>query len=259
MRHALPLVLAAASVSAQTYTNDLGNSDPSFVEVDNGFGAWDPSVDFNIYGSPNQLSKPWDISTTDGTYSVSGWTSLPSSYIANHPITGNFGYQPFEATLGFAGLSSFKLSEVGQISYQITANAGNTAPTSMWIFLYSEDGKNYQLHGQNSTLVTTRTGPGDTGDYIFTYTNIIASDLGQDPSSTPFTGNSTFSKLLFFSSADTNMQTYRPYPDQFLDVTFQSVGITVAPVPEASTYGLALGGLALVAVTLGRRSKQPKA
>jgi hypothetical protein len=256
MRYVLPLVLAAASVSAQTFTNNLGSSDPSFVEVDDGFGAWDPSVAFSMSGPPNQLSKPWDVSTTDGTYSVSGWTSLPSSYIANYPITGNFGYQPFEATLGFTGLSTFRLSEVGQISYQITANAGNTAPLYMMVFLYSANGKNYQLHGQNSTLVTTRTGPGDTGDFIFTYTNIIASDDGQDPSNTPFTSSDTFSKILFLSSANFNIQTYRPYPDQFLDVTFQSVSIAVTPVPEASTYGLALGGLALVGAVIRRRSKR---
>ena len=48
------------------------------------------------------------------------------------------------------------------------------------------------------------------------------------------------------------------FTSPYIDLTHISAGYLGTPVPKPSTYGLALGGLALVAVAVRRRNKVSK-
>jgi hypothetical protein len=260
MRIALPLLLAAVTVSAATYTNTFGTSDPALVFLTDTAGAraWNPEVAYNYNASA--ILKNWDVTPSDGSVRVSGWISLPQSYINTYPATAGFGAAGFTASTQITGLSTFRIGDIGQLSFQIGANAGNTAPVMPTISLVSASGGYYyNVHSANATFSISRTGPGDTGDYIYTYSNIALSNQYQDPSAPTFLAEDLYSGVRFMSSASFNFSpSFSVVRDQFADLSYQWVSITTAgapPVPEASTYGLALGGLALVGAVIRRRKR----
>jgi len=261
MRLALSVLLTAAASSAATYTNTFGTSDPALVFLTDTAGAraWNPEVAYNY--NTSDILKNWDVTPSDGSVRVSGWVSLPQSYIDTYPATAGFGSAGFTASTQIAGLASFKVGDVGQISFQVGANAGNTAPVRPSLSLVSASGSyNYFIHAGNATYSVSRTGPGDTGDYIYTYSNIVLTNQYQNPDAPTFLADDLYTGVQFISSADFNFfPTFSVVRDQFADLTFHYVSINTAgapPVPEASTYGLALGGLALAGALIRRRSKR---
>lgn len=239
----LPVVLLAAASQAATYVNSFGNSDPALQFITNGPEglAWDPT-------GPYVSVKPWDVVKSDGSVAISGVVSLSQSYINSYPSASASSAANFIATTTFSGLSGFKTSDITSLSYQLTEGTLNSAPRSLMLFLLAADGTTRQIYQANATITVTRSN-GTDGDFIFTYTNFAAD--GTD---------ATYAGIKLMSQAN-----YAPLPGggfgvargQFLDITLQSASITTSggtpPVPEPSTYGLVLGGLALAAVAIRRR------
>lgn len=235
----LPVVLLAAASQAATYTNSFGSSDPALQFITDGPTglAWDTAGSYASF-------KPWDVVTSDGSVAVSGFVSLPQSYIDSNPSAAGGGAASFSATTTFDGLSSFKVSDLTEISFQVSIGVQHSAPTHLGLALVTADGTYYYLGGK-STMTGTRTN-GGTGDYVYTFTNFSA-----DPDDRVYT-SLNFRSLATYAPAQGGG--YSLVKGQFLDMTLQSTYINASPaVPEASTYGLMLGGLALAGAVIRRR------
>ena len=250
------LLAFAATAQATTYTNTFGSSDPApQFQVNPLMGqgyAYDPSVAYS--GNPTAIMKPWTITPTDGSFGISGWVSLPQNYVDANPGTAGFGACSFKAILPFADLAPFKISDLTSVSYQLTVNGGHTAPTHLGVWLLAQDGKNYQLSAMNSTEEQTTAA---NGDLVYTYSNITLSDDYQNPDHTPFSADAEYVGLLVNSYANYSFPSYQIVRGQYLDITLQSASIvtTGGAIPEPSTYGLMLGGLALAGAAIRRRRR----
>lgn len=155
--------------AAVTFTNNFGSGDPALVFEENKIEsqAWDPS-------GPYASMKNWDATTSDGSVAVSGWVTLPQSYVDQYPAAGGAGFAMFKATTTFNSLVGFKVSELSEISYRYSLGENHTASTFISLSLFTETGEVYGFGSNNRTLVSTRSGPDNTGDYIRTLSNFAA-------------------------------------------------------------------------------------
>jgi hypothetical protein len=241
-------MLAASYASAATYLNDFGTSDPA-LQVSTAFAdnAWNSDATYNNFNF-TLLQKPWDVSVANGSISISGWASMPSSYFDTYPeAAGHIGKASFVASTTFNGLGGFRISDISSLSYRVTVGNLHSVPQEMSefppylsLFLVTGSGTRTWILGGEANIAVSRSGVGDTGDYIFTYSDFLA-----DPNNSQYVGIGFLSGAYFDS--DSNV-----FPDQFIDLTFQSASINLVAVPEPSAYGIALGGIALAIVSRRR-------
>ncbi len=230
VKTAILSMMPLAGQAAVTFTNEFATGDPALAVVENDFQyqAWDIS-------KPYANQKNWDVASGDGSVAVSGWATLPQSYIDQYPAAAGAGGAMFRATTTFNSLIGFKVSELTEVSFRYSLGENHTASNFISVSLFTETGEIYGLNTQTSTLVSTRSGPGDTGDYIRTFSNFTA-----DPNDRTYIGLMFNNNMTGTFTPGVGMSFDR---GQFVDATFQSATVSI-PEPSAALLGLA--GVALL-------------
>jgi hypothetical protein len=241
MRCALPLVLVAASVSAQTVNTQVNG-----LSLTNGLSS---ISDSSALGSNQYVPTGADYLTDSDT----------STFAFN---LGNSGSGSIQGT--FSGAISSSATGIYIVS--MAANYGGGPIVS-----YNGPSFSVQLALQ-SGLSTARTYGND--DFIITSQKISPLSFYSGPTGVVLTEVDPETQ---WNSAHYYSYLYIPFIEfsatynqvvgiklgdftaQYPDISFIGVGYTgggTPPVPEPSTYGLALGGLALAGALIRRRRKR---
>ncbi len=229
-------LLIAASVSAQTYTNNLNSSNPAVVlATGSQYQQWDLSQPYAAY-------KPWDVSVSDGNYRISGQASVTDAYVAQYPAAGLAGGATFLIMTSLPGLTSFTVADLNTVSATWRLDNLHTGGGLSLVLLTAsgllED--SYFLGG-----TATQSFVNNGGALTLSYSNFNTDETGR-----------TYTQIGIYASA-TFTGGPAPGRNQYIDFNFDSFSVTVgSPIPEPSTYGLILGGLALVGAAIRRRAKR---
>ena len=221
----LALLVAASAVSTQAATQTFNNT----ITV----GGTSTNGDLNLGQFNSSLGTLTGVSISVNALSIQGsfWAKGPNVSISAFTDTIRLRQNP-NNLLGFTQIQQ-TLDADGDLSISpdiFATQLNNVTQTSFSITPYSVTSDQTYVIG--SSFWGAYTG---TADIVF--------QLRNSPSLTISGGSGTFDTALATGFAD-------------MSVTYT---YTPTPVPEPSTYGLMLGGLALAAVAIRRRSKAVKA
>ncbi len=251
MRIALPLLLAAVTVSAAdnttvngiTLTNGVSSlSDSSAIATGpNKSTAVGYLTDDNTLTTIVNLGFGLTTNAIKGDFGSTLSSNATGIYLISL-VTGNVTNGNFDYIYQFNGNVSVQLDLVGGgLTSKRYLTDLNYVPIAQQMF----NAPYYQgINGQLGTL------GGGFEKFYYAYAYISFA-----------TFKTTYDKVLSVRLADFNGQHYPEISYIGAGYGLSGAGSLsyVPPVPEPSTYGLAFGGLALVAVALRRRNKQPKA
>lgn len=224
------------------------------------------------------VSSAQNISSAIDAFDTADSITVGNGFMVGDTLTGIGAYGIFERTLSLTG-NRAALSQliVDADSNQIIASTPGTAGalttfeitytlTGSINFLINQDVQNTHLDltllasDKASSFTWTALITGQPDSSTLTYTQ----NFGVTSSATlysialdDFTNNT--SQSLFTAWQGVRKLTLTINPVNAMDVTFSSgfYRTLTTPVPEASTYGIALGGLAIAAAVV-RRRKQAK-
>jgi len=233
---AATLLAAAAVSSAQNISSAIDAFDTDdTVTVGNGFMVGDTLTGIGAYG------------IFERTLSVTGNRSALSQLIVD-----SLDNQIIAATPGTSGaLTTFSITytSMGSVNFLINQDVQNT---HLDLTLLSSD------KASSFTWTALITGQPDSNTVTYTQNFGVTSVATlYSISLASFINNTNLSIAQAWGSV--RQLTLTINPANAMDVTFSNgfYRTLIAPVPEASTYGIALGGLAIAAAVM-RRRKQAK-
>ena len=246
MRYVLPLVCAAAAVSAQTVNTQVNG-----LVLTNGLSSLsDSSGIYNGLNTSYGITYLTDNDTTTlifnigvgvggsirGTFGGTVSSSATGVYIIGTAEAGSWNSNV--PTLYNGPTFSVQLDLVGGLTSSRNYGDANFFITSQTILIasYYQNGFNGITTG--SYVVNASFDP-SVDHLVYSYAYIPFSDFG-----------ATYDQVLGIKLGN--------FTSQYPDIGYIGLGYAgAAPaVPESSTYGLALGGLALVGAVIRRRSKR---
>lgn len=240
----LPALLIAASASAQTYTNNFTGDNPvPTLTTSTTFYQWDLS-------QPYAAQKPWNTASTEGNFSVSGQATVTDAYATQYPGAANAGGADFQLEITFKDSPTFKVSDINTLAIQYSLGNLHTSGSGISVKLLTAldnpfSGYYLQYGVGNPSANVSVSSTTANGVTLLTFTDFTA-----DAQDRTFVGIGIQGQIIYGGPV--------PAKNQYFDYNFKSVSINPSAVPEPSTYGLMLGGLALVGAAVVRRRKALK-
>lgn len=249
MRCTLPLFLAAASLSAQTVNTQLDG-----IVLTNGLNSLSDSSAINSTANSSYgitYLTDGDISTLTTNIGEASGSLLGNGGSIRGTFAGTTSSQSTGVFIVGSALSAFFYNHVprmlsGSFTVQLDLKSGLTAAQT-----YSD--ADFVITSQLMSAVTSYSNSNDilgaaqftpTSNvrYYYSYLFMPYADF-----------NTTFDQVIGIKIGDMTTE----FPD-FSYISAGYAGAYTPPpvVPEASTYGLALGGLALAGAVIRRRSKR---